>query len=90
MLNKCEVQRDDPLVVRAGGERVGYDPKARAMVATEDAPLRIFMHRAEILAQGVSFLPTKLRYMMVPTEVPAPTPSNFPFQLARGGSHNSK
>ena len=41
----------------AGGERVGYDPKARAMVATEDAPLRIFMRREGILAQAVSFLP---------------------------------
>ena len=41
----------------AGGERVGYDPKARAMVATEDAPLRIFMRREGILAHAVSFLP---------------------------------
>ena len=41
----------------AGGERVGYDPKERAMVATEDAPLRIFMRREGILAQAVSFLP---------------------------------
>ena len=40
-----------------GGEHVGYDPKARAMVATEDAPLRIFMRREGILAQAVSFLP---------------------------------
>jgi pimeloyl-ACP methyl ester carboxylesterase len=41
----------------AGGERVGYDPKARAMVATGDAPLKIFMRREGILAQAVSFLP---------------------------------
>ena len=41
----------------AGGEHVGYDPKARAMVATEDAPLRIFMRREGMLAQAVSFLP---------------------------------
>ena len=41
----------------AGGEHVGYDPKARAMVATEDAPLSIFMRREGILAQAVSFLP---------------------------------
>ena len=41
----------------AGGELVGYDPKERAMVATEDAPLRIFMRREGILAQAVSFLP---------------------------------
>ncbi len=40
----------------AGGERVGYDPKARAMVATEDAPLRIFIRREGIVAQAVSFL----------------------------------
>jgi len=41
----------------AGGERVGYDPKTRAMVSTEAAPLRIFMRREGILAQAVSFLP---------------------------------
>ena len=41
----------------AGGERVGYDPKARAMVATDDAPLRIFKRREGILAQAVFFLP---------------------------------
>jgi pimeloyl-ACP methyl ester carboxylesterase len=40
-----------------GGERVGYDPKARVMVATEDAPLRIFMRQEGIPAQAVSFLP---------------------------------
>jgi len=41
----------------AGGERVGYDPKARVLVATEDAPLRIFMRQEGIPAQAVSFLP---------------------------------
>jgi pimeloyl-ACP methyl ester carboxylesterase len=41
----------------AGGERVGYDPKASAMVAIEDAPLRIFTRREGILGQAVSFLP---------------------------------
>jgi pimeloyl-ACP methyl ester carboxylesterase len=40
-----------------GGERVGYDPEARVMVATEDAPLRIFMRQEGIPAQAVSFLP---------------------------------
>src|ERR1700694_980755 len=40
-----------------GGERVGYDPRARAIVATEGAPLRIFMRQEGILAQAVSFLP---------------------------------
>ena len=41
----------------ACGERVGYDPKARARVRTEDASLRIFTRREEILTQAVSFLP---------------------------------
>ncbi len=41
----------------AGGERVGYDPKARAIVAAEDAPLHVFLRREGDLAHAVSFLP---------------------------------
>jgi pimeloyl-ACP methyl ester carboxylesterase len=41
----------------AGGERVGYDPKAPAIVAARDAPLRIFLRREGELAHVVSFLP---------------------------------
>ena len=41
----------------AGGERVGYDPKARAIVAAQDAPLKIFLSREGDPAQAVSFLP---------------------------------
>ena len=41
----------------AGGERVGYDPKARAIVPAGDAPLKIFLSREGDLAQAVSFLP---------------------------------
>jgi pimeloyl-ACP methyl ester carboxylesterase len=41
----------------AGGERVGYDPRARAIVATEDAPLKVFLRREGELARAVSFLP---------------------------------
>jgi hypothetical protein len=41
----------------AGGERVGYDPKARAIVAAQDAPLKIFLRREGDLAHAVSFLP---------------------------------
>jgi len=41
----------------AGGERVGYDAKARAIVAAGDAPLRIFWSREGDLAQPVTFLP---------------------------------
>jgi pimeloyl-ACP methyl ester carboxylesterase len=41
----------------AGGERIGYDPNARAIVAAQDAPLRIFSSREGDIAQAVSFLP---------------------------------
>jgi pimeloyl-ACP methyl ester carboxylesterase len=41
----------------AGGERVGYDPRARAIVAAQDAPLNIFLRREGDLAHAVSFLP---------------------------------
>jgi pimeloyl-ACP methyl ester carboxylesterase len=41
----------------AGGERVGYDPKARTIVAAQNAPLDIFLRREGDLAHAVSFLP---------------------------------
>lgn len=41
----------------AGGERVGYDAKAKAIVATEGPPLRVFLRREGDLAHAVSFLP---------------------------------
>jgi len=41
----------------AGGERVGYDPKARAVVAVQGAPLHVFLRREGDLARAVSFLP---------------------------------
>jgi pimeloyl-ACP methyl ester carboxylesterase len=41
----------------AGGERVGYDPRTPAIVAAEDAPLKIFMRREGEVAHAVSFLP---------------------------------
>ena len=41
----------------ADGERIGYDPKTRAIVAGGDAPLRVFLRREGDLAQAVSFLP---------------------------------
>lgn len=41
----------------AGGERISYDPKARAIVAGGDAPLRIFLRQEGDPAQVVSFLP---------------------------------
>ena len=40
-----------------GGERVGYDPKARAIVAAQDAPLKIFLRREGDVAHAISFLP---------------------------------
>jgi pimeloyl-ACP methyl ester carboxylesterase len=41
----------------AGGERVGYDPGARAIVAAQDMPLNIFLRREGGPAHAVSFLP---------------------------------
>src|SRR5215472_6701143 len=41
----------------AGGERIGYDPKARAIVAAQEAPLKIFLSQEGNPAQPVSFLP---------------------------------
>jgi len=41
----------------AAGERVGYDPKARAIVAGQRAPLKVFLRREGDPAHAVSFLP---------------------------------
>src|SRR5882724_8449369 len=41
----------------AGGKRVGYDPKARAIVAAEGAALNVFLRREGDLDHAVSFLP---------------------------------
>jgi hypothetical protein len=46
----------------AGGDRVGYDPKAHTIfaredVAREDAPLRVFLRQEGDPAHAVSFLP---------------------------------
>src|SRR5712692_1429272 len=41
----------------AGGERVGYDPKARAIVRAQGAALNVFLRRVGDLAHAVSFLP---------------------------------
>src|SRR6266581_4221997 len=41
----------------AGGERVGYDRKARAIVRAQGAALNVFLRREGDLAHAVSFLP---------------------------------
>ena len=41
----------------AGGERVGYDSNARAVVQAQGAPLKVFLRREGDLAHAVSFLP---------------------------------
>jgi pimeloyl-ACP methyl ester carboxylesterase len=41
----------------AGGECLGYDPKARAIVAAQSAPLHVFLRREGDLSHAVSFLP---------------------------------
>jgi hypothetical protein len=40
----------------AGGERVGYDPRARVIVAAQDAALKIFLRQEGDPAHIVSFL----------------------------------
>src|SRR5882757_333552 len=41
----------------AVGERVGYDPKACAIVAAQDAPLKTFLKREGEVLHAVTFLP---------------------------------
>ena len=41
----------------AGGERVGYDPRSRAIIAGQEAPLKIFLRREGNPMHAVSFLP---------------------------------
>jgi pimeloyl-ACP methyl ester carboxylesterase len=41
----------------AGGERVGYDLEARAIIAGQGAPLKIFLKREGDIAHAVSILP---------------------------------
>jgi len=41
----------------AGGERLGYDPKTRALVSEQSAPLGVFLRREGDLTHAVSFLP---------------------------------
>jgi len=41
----------------AGGERVGYDPKTRAIVGEQGAPLNVFFRQEGEIAHAVSFLP---------------------------------
>ena len=41
----------------AVGERVGYNPKARAIVAAQDAPLKTFLKREGEVSHAVTFLP---------------------------------
>jgi pimeloyl-ACP methyl ester carboxylesterase len=41
----------------AVGERVGYDPKARAIVDAQDAPLKTFLKREGEVSHAVTFLP---------------------------------
>jgi pimeloyl-ACP methyl ester carboxylesterase len=41
----------------AGGGRLGYDPTTRAIVAGQDAPLKVFLRQEGDVAHAVSFLP---------------------------------
>ena len=54
---RCWEQTPSAQVWFDGGERVGYDPNARAVLAAQDAPLRVFLRREGDPAHAVSFLP---------------------------------
>ena len=64
----------------AGGERIGYDPNARAIVRGPGAPLSVFLRKEGDLAHPVSFLPgfpdgsfgwaKVLSYLPNPVEMP--------------------
>jgi hypothetical protein len=41
----------------AGEQRVGYDAKALALVATQGVPLKIFLRREGDVVQAITFLP---------------------------------
>ena len=41
----------------AGGQRVGYDPNARAVVRVQSPPLKAFLRQEGDVAHAVSFLP---------------------------------
>ena len=60
MINSTAIQTGPTPSAEAwfgGGERVGYDSRARAIVSAQDGPLRIFLRREGALAHAVSFLP---------------------------------
>ena len=40
-----------------GGERIGYDPRSRAIIASADAPLQDFLAPGRRSAHAISFLP---------------------------------
>jgi pimeloyl-ACP methyl ester carboxylesterase len=64
----------------AGGERVGYNPQARAIVPAQGAPLNVFLRHEGDLTHAVSFLPgfpdgsfgwaKVLRYLANASEMP--------------------
>jgi len=53
--NACEIPAEQTWF--AGGERLGYDPKTRALVSEQSAPLGVFLRREGDLTHAVSFLP---------------------------------
>ena len=80
----------------AGGERVGYDPEAHAIVPEGDAPLRIFLSREGDLTHTVSFLPGfpdgSFGWAKVRPHLPnaAEMPKLFPDYVGMGDSDKPK
>jgi len=78
----------------AGGERVGYNPKARAIVAAQDAPLKVFLRREGDVAHAISFLPGfpdgSFGWAKVRPHLPADMPKLFIDYVGMGDSDKPK
>src|SRR5215475_10515874 len=78
----------------AGGERVGYNPKARAIVAAQDAPLKVFLRREGDVAHAISFLPGfpdgSFGWAKVRPNLPADMPKLFFDYVGMGDSDKPK
>jgi pimeloyl-ACP methyl ester carboxylesterase len=80
----------------ADGERVGYDPNARAIAPAQDARLRVFLRREGDIARAVSFLPGfpdgSFGWAKVRPHLPnaAAMPKLFVDYVGMGDSHKPK
>jgi pimeloyl-ACP methyl ester carboxylesterase len=78
----------------AGGERVGYDPNLRAIVAGPHPPLKVFLRKEGDPAEAVSFLPGfpdgSFGWAKVRPYLPAGMPKLFVEYVGMGDSDKPK